>query len=209
MITKKLLMAAVAVSGLAAATAAQSQSAEDSGFYVGGGIGRASVKAEFAGNTFKLDDWDTAWRAIAGYQLNKYVAFQVEYIDGGTQQQQTRGGVGTTVDTQFTNIVPSVLGILPINDTFSVYAKVGYDFYDTQLQAVTRAIVNGAAVVEFARYKDKESGEDLLYGAGVRVTRDKFSFDLLYEVVDVDLDFGVGDRNWDYSMLSASATFKF
>lgn len=203
--TKKLLLAALAISGLAATTAAQSQSAEDSGFYFGGGIGRATLKADF-GDTFTLDDWDTAWRAIVGYKLNKYVAFQAEYIDSGTQQQQTRGGIGTTVDVQGTHAVPSILGILPINDTFSVYAKVGYDFYDAKFQAVTRAIQSGVVVAEIARVNFKESGEDLLYGAGVRVTRDAFSFDLLYEIVDVDFDAG---DNWKFNMLSASATYKF
>lgn len=207
---KRLLLTALAVGSLAAATAAHSQSAEDSGFYVGGGFGRAALEADFEGSTFRLDDWDTAWRAIVGYRLNKYVAFQAEYIDAGTQQQQVGGGIGVTVDVQPTAVLPSVLGILPINDTFSVYAKVGYAFYDAKLQAVVRAINSSTlAVTELNRFTAKDSGEDLLYGAGVRVTRDAFSFDLLYEIVDVDLDYDVGDHNWDFNMLSLTATYKF
>lgn len=208
---KKLRLAALAAIGLSAATAAQS--AEDSGFYIGAGIGRATLESFLGendqGQRFYLDDWDTAWRAIVGYKLNKYLAFQAEYIDTGTQQQHITRGIGIALDVQTTNAVASVIGILPINDTFSVYGKVGYDFYDAQFQVIGRELVppDNIAVREFLRITEDESGEDLLYGAGVRVTRDAFTFDLLYEIVDADFE-TLGD-DWDFNILSLSATYQF
>lgn len=214
---KKLLLAALAVSALGAATAAQS--AEDSGFYIGGGIGRATLSGDMNfnvnGERPKLDDWDTAWRAIAGYQLNKYLALQVEYIDTGTQEQHLTGGIGLAMDAQTTNTVASVIGILPITDSFSVYGKVGYDFYNADFQIIGRERVPPAnvAVREFLRIERKESGEELLYGAGVRFTRDAFTFNLQYEIVDVDFEAKLFNErlgsNWDLNLISISTTYKF
>lgn len=215
---KKLILAALAVSALGAATAAQS--AEDSGFYIGGGIGRATLSGDLEsirinGARPTLDDWDTAWRAIVGYQVNKYLALQVEYIDTGTQELHLTGGIGFALDGQTTNTVASVIGILPITDSISVYGKVGYDFYDAKFQVIGRERVppDNIAVREFFRNEMNESGEELMYGAGVRLTRDAFTFNLQYEIVDVDFEAQLFNerlgQNWDLNIISLSTTYKF
>jgi OOP family OmpA-OmpF porin len=76
----------VAVLGLAAAAAAAPAAAQnDTGIYLGGSAGYSLFK-----NTCKTppvqvpcDDNDTAWRAFAGYQFNRYWAAELGVGDAG------------------------------------------------------------------------------------------------------------------------------
>jgi OOP family OmpA-OmpF porin len=58
----------------------------ESGFYVGGTLGRAKTKDACArlGPAASCDDTDTAWRILGGYQFNRNFSTEIGYHDFGS-----------------------------------------------------------------------------------------------------------------------------
>src|SRR5215470_12742762 len=75
-----MLAAAAALYSLPAA--AQQQKPPETGFYVGGALGKSSFKdgCRLGGS---CDDSDTAIKIFGGYQVNKYFAGEFGYVDLG------------------------------------------------------------------------------------------------------------------------------
>lgn len=131
----------------------------DSGFYVGAGLGRSETR-DICNVGGACDDTDLTWNVAAGYQFNRHFAVEAGYSDFGTAR--TTGFVGgtTTVFTIETKAFELVaVGILPFNDQFSVYAKVGVFRYDTD-GTFTGGITGSAS--------DKD--QDLTFGLGAEYT---------------------------------------
>src|SRR5262245_13152801 len=82
------ITAALAILSVALAPAAFTQEqTEGSGFYVGGGVGQFNAGID---DVDELDDavdsWDeddTAYKFFAGYRLNRFLGFEVDYINLG------------------------------------------------------------------------------------------------------------------------------
>ncbi len=157
--------------------------AEDSGFFVGLGAGEVNDK---------VDDFDAngvAIKLFGGYVFNRYFAIEGAYIDAG-ELKDTVDGVDIAVESD--GIVISALGKLPIGEALSVFAKLGYTFYDEKVSARQGSL----------RFSENNSDEDLLYGAGAELLLgQKILLRAEYEVVDV--------ANADFNILSASAAFRF
>src|SRR5262245_52340830 len=129
----------------ALASAAQ---AEDSGFYVGGGIGQSRQKfTDFEGN-------DTSFRLFGGWSFNKYFAVEGGYVDGGTQSD-TLGLLD--VDLSSEGLFVEGLAKWPIGSFFAPYAKFGYVFYDS----TTKLSAGGQSISE------SDSDSDFIYGGGL------------------------------------------
>jgi OmpA-OmpF porin, OOP family len=124
--------------------------ADDSGFYVGAGVG-----------DFGLE--------IDG-QFMKYLAAELEYIDGGTAED-----FGLEIDVSGFNL--SAMGILPVGEKFNVFAKLGMIFWDADLGGAGRG---------------SESGEDFSWGVGAGYDfTDQFGARVEYqgfEIEDADGD---------------------
>ena len=92
-----------------------------------------------------------------GYRLNKFLAFELDYINLG----EPSGAVvpGFNVDAAVDGFAPYVVGTIPLGKWFEVYGRLGYYFYDANIGVEDE--INGNRV-EF----DEES-EDLVYGAGI------------------------------------------
>ena len=78
-----------------------------------------------------MDDWDeddTAYKFFAGYRLNRFLAFELDYIDLG----EPSGDVvpGFNVDSSVDGFAPYVVGTIPLGQYFEVYGRLGYYFYD-------------------------------------------------------------------------------
>lgn len=141
----------------------------DTGFYVGAGIGRFDFKGDVDDfedfddelQGFGLDDDDNAWKIFAGYRLMKYLALEVDYIDFG--RAQDRADISDTGDDKFhvdlSGVAPYVVGILPLGPV-ELTGKVGYLFYDVDINAdFDNPDIDG-----------KSSREDWIWGAGIGAT---------------------------------------
>lgn len=117
--------AAAAALALAALGAAAPAAAQTSGFYAGGFLGGADWKSAcrgFTGAGTSCDDADTAWRAIAGYQLARSVALEAGYVDFGRAAFSEPGASG---DTKASAWEASVLGALKVLDRWALLGRLG------------------------------------------------------------------------------------
>lgn len=111
---KKIAVAAVL------ATLAVSASAATPGFYVGGETGVTKFDGA-SGNT-------NSYGIVAGFNFNKNIGVEAGY-----------GRLGTLdfygYDVKFNQAQVSVIGSLPLNDAFSIYARLGYNNLEAKASA--------------------------------------------------------------------------
>ena len=113
---KKLLAAALLSVAVAPAFAA------DSGFYAGVDVGSGKIRLSNcgAGCGTSSKDNDTIGGVLLGYQYNKNLAVEGKYTGGG--KWVNAAGTGDVKNDAFAF---AVVGIAPINDSFSLYGKLG------------------------------------------------------------------------------------
>lgn len=159
----------IAIAGIAAfssfGTFAQSTgySLEDSGVYVGGNYGflRAEGESEFK------DDKDV-WQGVLGYQFNDWIAVEGSYINFGDYGSDL---VGAETD----GFTAALKGILPVTERFSMYAKAG------QLWSETDYYIGS----DKGDYDD----ESLFVGAGLSYAiTQNFLINAEYTIYDTTLD---------------------
>jgi opacity protein-like surface antigen len=142
----KWLLGGFAIIGVNLAITAHA--AEDSGLYLGAGIGEATIESG------EFDESDTAFKVFGGYAFNRYFSAELAYVDAGTQE----GRIGDIqVANESNGIIASALASLPIGEVFSLYAKLGYAFYDSETTFRLGDL----------QETESESDEDLTYGIGV------------------------------------------
>lgn len=107
MVKHKRWMAAAAVASLVAAPALGQTpgGADERALYLGGGLGAN-------------DDSESVWRLFGGYRAQRNLGFELGYVDLGDTDI-----AGRRVNTSAWELV--ALGIAPLNERFSLYAKLG------------------------------------------------------------------------------------
>ncbi len=125
-----------------------------------------------------MDSWDeddTAYKFFAGYRMNRFLAFELDYINLG----EPSGAVvpGRNVDASVDGFAPYVVGTFPLGQYFEVYGRLGYYFYDAT-RGVQDELDN--------RVQFDEESEDLVYGAGIGANiGEKFNIRAEYEKFDL------------------------
>ena len=153
-------MFAAAVLGLGALTAVSQASAQ--GFYIGGSVGESDADE---GNAIPdlitsgpVDGKDSGMKFFGGYQFNRNLAVELAYVDlGKVTYSGTFGGLPVTggrVETSGFNV--SVVGTLPLNPSFSLFAKAGLFAWEAEARDITGG----------APFSGKEDGGDLSFGFG-------------------------------------------
>lgn len=174
------IAAAVAALSLATLPAFAQQQEEVSGFYIGGGAGQFNAQIDDVDDLDEgVEGWDeddTAYKFFAGYRLNRFLSFELDYINLG----EPSGAVvpGFNVDQAVDGFAPYIVGTFPLGPYFELYGRLGYYFYDATLGTETE--VDGRA--EF----DEES-EDLVWGGGIGTNiGEKVNIRLEYERFDLE-----------------------
>jgi OOP family OmpA-OmpF porin len=129
-------MKKIALIALLATVAAAPAFAGD--VYVVGSVGRSAIdvnkgdldnavtSAGATGLSSSLDKNDTAYKVQIGYQFNQNFALEGGYVDLGKANYSanyTGGNLNAIVKASGLNIV--AVGILPLNESFSIFGKVG------------------------------------------------------------------------------------
>ena len=182
----KLGLAAATLLALAGAgNMAQAQAADnDSGFYVGGGVGQFNVKIDDVDDTNnaleRLDDDDTAWKAFVGWRFNPYIGLELSYIDfGNPNGHASASGSSGDYSADLSGFAPYIIGSFPLGPV-ELFGKVGYYFYDLKLSADIDDVTD-------PQFRSKKSDEDLVYGFGAGVTFfEHLHARLEYEKIDSD-----------------------
>ena len=166
---KNLLLLALTV-----ALGATSAQAADTGFYIGGSFGQSQI-SDFSGSdldselatlgitsTTTTDDSDSGWKVFAGYKIMKNLAVEGSYTNLGEATARTvvttplAGTFNTTLEFESWSI--SAVGILPLNDQFSLFARLGLNVWS--LDGSTTGTGSGSAVTT------GDDGADVVYGLG-------------------------------------------
>jgi OOP family OmpA-OmpF porin len=173
-----VMLGALACGAMATGVYAQEQQ-ETSGFYVGAGAGQFNAGIDDVNDVDDAinswDESDTAYKIFGGYRLNRFLAFELDYINLG----KPSGAVvpGFNVDKSVDGWAPYVVGTLPLNRWLELYGRAGYYFYDANT-GVTNTLDN--------RVQLKEDSEDFVYGGGIGANvGEKFNLRFEYERLDL------------------------
>lgn len=143
-------------------------------------------------STSTLDDKDTALGLFVGRSFSRNLAVELSYADFGETgytSNITVPALGTLkVPFEGTSWGVSLVGSLPLNERFSLQAKLGYQFWDAKA-----SVTVGGTTIDAG----SDDGSDLMYGLGVKYDiNDKFAVRAFwdrYKFDDTDVDFyGIG-----------------
>ena len=173
--------------------------ADDSGFYIGAGIGDGSVKVDGIEDGLNFDGSDTAFKVLGGYKFMKYLAAELEYIDAGDAEDKwSEDFKGITEELKltigFSGFNASAVGILPIGEKFNVFGKLGFIMWDADFRAK----------YSYGSFEDSDSdsdsGTDFSWGVGAGFDfTDNLGVRIEYqafEVEDADADLFSGSVVW-------------
>jgi len=120
--------------------------AADPGWYTGGDIGQSRAKmdddkitsgllgAGFTTTSIKEDENDIAYKIFGGYQFNKNFALEGGYYDlgkfGFTATTVPAGTLSSEI--KLKGLSFDILGIIPFNEKFSAFGRVGLTYVDTR-----------------------------------------------------------------------------
>jgi outer membrane immunogenic protein len=143
--------------------------ANDSGLYVGAGVGKYNVELEETDlGTFEGDD--TVLKVFAGYRINSFLALELDYIDLGETSDTLEN---INVNSEVNGFAPYVIGTIPLGP-IELFAKAGYYFYDVEF--------TGSGLAD----EWDGSDEDFVYGAGLGLTLfGRLHARLEYEIIDI------------------------
>lgn len=121
---------AAKASALALALIGSGAWAADSGFYMGGDIGRTKNNANATTDPrANVKKSDTSYGIYGGYQLNRYLAAEVGVARLGTQK------IGNT-NSKTTTYSLDAIGRLPVSDSLAVYGRLGGAHYERSYNGI-------------------------------------------------------------------------
>jgi len=165
----------------------------ESGLYIGGSAGGATVESDFGGDDTPIPDFpdsfdedDTAFKVFAGYTFDLPVGdlgIEAAYVDFGEPDVDLLGDeltVGTTA--------LNLWGVATLDaGVIDLFAKVGYVYWDVE--------------TDFLGQSADLDGSDIGYGVGIGIGLGPVRVRGEYELYDLD--------NFDVGMLSAGIEFRF
>jgi OOP family OmpA-OmpF porin len=171
----------IAATGILLLTAYCGSAAADNDFYVFGTIGNTDSTV-FLGGQNRIGDDSTRWALGAGYGFSGNFSVQASYVDFGSHYAETDCPPGFSclvipvpTEADMTGIALSLTGKLPLARNLDAYGKIGLLSWDVEFDDISAAF--------------DTSGEDLLYGAGLRWSvANHWDLFAEYERVDLDLD---------------------
>ncbi len=122
---------AIAVALLSIATA---PAFADSGFYIGGTLGRASTKS--FGTTLTSSS-ASVYGGIVGYQLNQNFGIEAQYTGAGKFSTATMSGKSDV-------LALDAVGSMPVSDSLSLYGKIGVGNSKTKVSDTTATYQNAS-----------------------------------------------------------------
>jgi OmpA-OmpF porin, OOP family len=189
--------------------------ADQSEWYAGFGVGYTSFDVDdgdfdavikeatglTATNT-SHDDNDIGYKIFGGYRFHPYIAAEIGYVQLGTVSfDSTVAGGHVSADLKSYGLTLAAVGILPVNDRFEAFGKLGG--YWNRSKAEADYTLGGVT----AGASDATTNMDLFLGigatfyitqsVGIRAEWEWFS------------DVGDADVKGDVNMLSASVQFRW
>ncbi|MCL1051388.1 porin family protein [Shewanella abyssi] len=177
-------MVALAVLGLTASNVASAET-DRVGAYVGGQIGAFSADVE------ELSESGQSYGLYGGYNFNEW--FGLEAVLYGTNDILEEDGISVSA-TSF-SVAPKFTWV--INDTFSLYGKVG-------LASAALVFESGSEELDF-------TGNGVVVGAGINAAlTEKLTIRLGYDLTSTTLEIDdLGDVDAEYSNVTLGMHYHF
>jgi OOP family OmpA-OmpF porin len=148
--------------------------AQERGAYFGGSLGQAEAKGtcsdlrlivgSVGGTVASCDQKDSAFKLFGGYRFNRNLAVEGSYFDYGDFKADGQTfGVPFTFSGDATAWGAAAVGILPLNERFSLFGKAGLLITDVSLA--------GAGAGGVAADDEQDTGLHIGIGAVFNVTR--------------------------------------
>ncbi len=160
-----------------------------SDFYVFGAFGNTNSDVALGGLNL-LDDDNSSYTLGAGYVVSPNFSLEAAYQDFGSHDGETDCPpditcliIPVSAQADLTGISLSLIGSIPLTDSLDVYGKVGFASWDVEFKGFSSAF--------------DDSGEDLLYGAGLRWSIDDH-WKVFAEYGKVELDFDTASIGVSY-----------
>lgn len=133
-----------------------------------------------------LSESATSFALGGEYKFSENFALEGRYDDYGTAEYRA---FGESADISASSFGVGVKGLIPLNEQFSVFAKIGFASWDLEADG------------------DDESGSDLYYGFGAQyMATEQLGLGIDYTMMDAEIVDGI---DYELSNLSVSATFYF
>jgi len=154
--------------------------AAQTGFYVFGGLGTTNSDITLGGLN-RVDDDHSSYFLGAGYAATENLSIEAGFLDASNHYAETDCPPGfacltipVVTQADVTGISLSVVGSLPVADRFDVYGRLGITRWDVEFDGISTAF--------------DSSGEDLLYGAGLRMAMgDHWNMFAEYQRINLDV----------------------
>lgn len=146
--------------GIAGVLGSSAVLAQEQGLYLGGAFGQTKLNAcgdardafaLFGGTVSSCDDKDSGWKFFGGYRVNRNFAIELTYIDWGAISGSGRlVGIPVSLGGDATSFGAAAVGILPLNERFSLFGKAG------MLMTTASATISGGGITSSADEDDTE-----------------------------------------------------
>jgi OOP family OmpA-OmpF porin len=112
-----------------------------------------------------LDEKDTSFGVVAGYRFNSYFGLEVGYVDLGAAEYSGEGllfiggpplSFDANASIEASGPTASIVGMLPLAETFDLYGKAGIFFADTEISVDVEGETDGISA----------TSQDTLVGVG-------------------------------------------
>jgi OOP family OmpA-OmpF porin len=208
---------AIGTLGLAALAALVSPlaMADDMGWYGGVNAGQSRAKIDdaritsnllgsgFATTSITDDNRDTGYKLFAGYKFNRNFALEGGYFDlgrfGFTATTVPAGTLNGSIRLRGVNL--DAVGILPLNDKFSVFGRLGLN------HAEARDSFSGTGAVTVTNPSPSKSDTNIKFGAGLQYDFNQ-SLGMRLEAERHRIDDAVGNKG-DVDLVSVGLVFRF
>lgn len=162
---RKLYLSTI-VAGLTTFAIAPSVSA--AGVTLGADFGRTEAK-KYCEHITNCEDSDNGPKVEVGYEFNRNWAMELGYTSFGTIFDSKDNAFTVSQDSRA--ITLSVIGLVPLGDSWGIYARAGYARYKT----------DGSGSVQGVAVRDSD-GNTPMYGLGVKVNlNENFALRLEYQ----------------------------
>lgn len=197
-IISSLIVTAASLAAVSGAYAQSSTSGSGSGFsvgapgnsYVGLGVGKSDFSLGNGIGVFSSDQGDTSYNLQAGSYFSNNFGLEVGYTDFGGIN---RAGGRTKAD----GVNLSLIGRMPLSESFNLLGKVGTTYGRTQVSSAPGSGITAG----------DETGFGLSYGVGAEyLISPKWSAALQYESHDLKF---AGDNKERVGVTTLSARYRF
>jgi OmpA-OmpF porin, OOP family len=177
---KRVVFASVAIMLFAVAGTAAAQG------YIGAGAGITKAESDVCAGLSNCDDEDTGMKIFGGFKFNPNVGLEASWVDLGEVSASVPGGTATG---EVDGFGLAVVGMIPLNEKFGLFGKVGAYMWDSTVSAPGFGSVS-------------DDGTDIMFGGGVNWNlTTRFGLRAEWERFDIDGD------NIDF--ISIGAQFNF